>query len=85
MDPGTPLMASVLQGSVADVRLCLQHFQENVATWVDSPDPRMLVTPLMMCAFRDEEDSVAIASALMGAGARVETPDDATDPLRACE
>jgi len=74
-EPGTPLMAAVCRGSVADVRRCLLVSQENMAAWVDSPDPRMWVTPLMMCAFRDEPDGVAIATMLMDAGAHADTPD----------
>ena len=74
-EPGTPLMDAVCRGSVADVRRCMQQFRENIPSWVDSPDPSMLVTPLMMCAFRTENDGVLIATALVDAGAGVNTPD----------
>lgn len=74
-EAGTPLTTAVMMGSIDGLEICLSQMID-AAEWVDRPDPNTLITPLMGCAFCDDDDNaVGLACRLLTAGAKVDTPD----------
>ena len=74
-EAGTPLMQAVMSGNYKAVEMVFS-MMIGVTDWVDRPDPNLRITPLMACAFHDDEASaVKVACRLLKAGAHVETPD----------
>ena len=73
---GTPLAFAVTKASPSEVRLTL-HSMIDVRDYIDAPDPKLRITPLVLCGFRDDDVAAQIATMLMDAGARVDTMDSA--------
>ena len=74
-EAGTPLMQAVMSGNYKAVEMVFS-MMIGVTDWVDRPNPNLRITPLMACAFHDDEASaVKVACRLLKAGAHVETPD----------
>ena len=73
----TPLLMAIRGPQpLSGVGWVLNHW-DGVHHWVDRPDPADRVTPLMGCAFVENDDeAAAIAGLLIAAGARVETSDN---------
>ena len=74
---GTPLMFAVHFLDPDSIPRIFKAKSRNriLRQWVDMPDPKATVTPLMAIAFREDDHAVKIAKVLLDAGARADTPD----------
>ena len=74
---GTPLMFAVyfLNADVLSKIFKAKSRSRILRRWVDMPDPKNVITPLMSVAFREDDHAVKIAKVLLDEGARVDTPD----------
>ena len=70
---GNMLTYAVSRCSPASVRDLLQD--RTARAFLDAPDPKVHMTPLVICPMREDDDAAAIARRLIDAGAQVDKMD----------